>query len=199
MIKVLSVTSECAPLVKTGGLADVAGALPLALAAHNVHMRTLLPGYPAVMKQLAKPKTVMTLADIFGGTVRVLASTIAGLDLLVVDAPHLFKREGNIYSGYDGAEWNDNPERFSALCQVAANIARNGIDGWQPDVCHGHDWQAGLMPEYMRSDKKRPATVMTIHNIAFQGLADPITIGKLGWIHIDSRAMVTNFGARCPL
>ena len=180
MIKVLSVTSECAPLVKTGGLADVAGALPLALAAHNVHMRTLLPGYPAVMKQLAKPKTVMTLADIFGGTVRVLASTIAGLDLLVVDAPHLFKREGNIYSGYDGAEWNDNPERFSALCQVAANIARNGIDGWQPDVCHGHDWQAGLMPEYMRGDKKRPATVMTIHNIAFQGLADPITIGKLG-------------------
>ena len=156
MIKVLSVTSECAPLVKTGGLADVAGALPLALAAHNVHMRTLLPGYPAVMKQLSKPKTVMTLTDIFGGTVRVLASTIAGLDLLVVDAPHLFKREGNIYSGYDGAEWTANPARSSALCQVTAHIARHGIDGWPPDLCHCHDCQARLITESIRRATTRP-------------------------------------------
>lgn len=180
MIKVLSVTSECAPLVKTGGLADVAGALPLALTAHGVEMRTLLPGYPAVMARLKKPKEVMSIAKIFGGKVRVLAAKVAGLDLLVVDAPHLYDREGNIYSAYDSADWDDNPERFSALCQVAAKIGRDGIDGWRPDICHGHDWQAGLMPEYMHADEDRPATVITIHNIAFQGLADPKSIGKLG-------------------
>ena len=180
MIKVLSVTSECAPLVKTGGLADVAGALPLAMAAHGVEMRTLLPGYPEVLKQLKKPECVMAIPNIFGGNISVLASKVAGLDLLVLDAPHLFDRAGNIYAGYDGADWVDNPERFSALCQVAAKIARDGVDGWQPDVCHGHDWQAGLMSEYMRKDKNRPATVMTVHNIAFQGLADPKSLGKLG-------------------
>jgi starch synthase len=180
MIKALSVTSECAPLVKTGGLADVAGALPLALADHGIDMRTLLPGYPAVMAQLMDPKKVMTLDNMFGGSVDVLAAHVAGLDLLIVDAPHLFDRDGNIYAGYDGADWNDNPERFSALCQVAAHIGREGAGGWRPDICHGHDWQAGLMPEYMRGDEDRPATVMTIHNIAFQGLADPKYIGRLG-------------------
>jgi starch synthase len=180
MIKVLSVTSECAPLVKTGGLADVAGALPLALVDHGVEMRTLLPGYPIVLDQLKKPKKVLSLKNVFGGDIDVLAAKAAGLDLLIVDAPHLFDREGNIYSGYDGSDWNDNPERFSALCQVAAKIGRDGVDGWRPDVCHGHDWQAGLMPEYMRSDTDGPATVMTIHNIAFQGLADPQSIGRLG-------------------
>jgi starch synthase len=180
MIKVLSVTSECAPLVKTGGLADVAGALPLALAAYDVEMRTLLPGYPSVMAQVKKNQVVMTMTKVFGGDIKVLATTVAGLDLLIVDAPHLFDREGNIYSGADGCDWSDNPERFSALCQVAAKIGREGVGGWYPDICHGHDWQAGLLPEYMRGDTDGPATVMTIHNIAFQGLADPKSIGRLG-------------------
>ena len=180
MIKVLSVTSECAPLVKTGGLADVAGALPAALAPQGVEMRTLLPGYPAVMAALKKPKIVLTVPEIFGGEVRVLAAQASGLDLLVVAAPHLFDRPGNIYLGPDGQDWPDNPQRFSALCQVAAKIAREGVAGWRPDICHGHDWQAGLMPEYLRTDKTRPATMMTVHNIAFQGLAAPNLIGKLG-------------------
>lgn len=180
MIKVLSVTSECAPLVKTGGLADVAGALPLALKAHDVDMRTLLPGYPAVMKHIKKAKAVMSLSNVFGGEITVLSANVAGLDLYVIDAPHLFDREGGIYVDADGSDWHDNPERFSALCQVAAKIGRDGVDGWKPDVCHGHDWQAGLMPEYMRGYQKRPATIMTIHNIAFQGIADPKSIGKLG-------------------
>ncbi|MGJ8584066.1 MAG: glycogen synthase GlgA [Marinosulfonomonas sp.] len=180
MIKTLSVTSECAPFVKTGGLADVAGALPAALGALDVQMRTLLPGYPAVMQALKQPETVLTVPDIFGGEVRVLAETVHGVDLLVVDAPHLYDRPGNIYLDDDGKDWADNPQRFSALCQVAALIAREGVAGWRPDICHGHDWQAGLMPEYLQAEADRPATMMTIHNIAFQGLAQPSLIGKLG-------------------
>ena len=180
MIKVLSVTSECAPLVKTGGLADVAGALPAAMMAEGVEMRTLLPGYPAVITALKRPRSVMKVARLFGGPVEVLAGKAAGLDLLVVSAPHLYDRPGNIYLGSDGADWPDNPQRFAALCQVAARIARKGVAGWVPDICHGHDWQAGLMPEYLDAADQRPATVMTVHNIAFQGLAPRGLIGALG-------------------
>lgn len=180
MIKVLSVTSECVPLVKTGGLADVAGALPAALLPEGVEMRTLLPGYPAVLAAMKRPKSVLKLTDSFGGPVEVLAGKAAGLDLLVVKAPHLYDRPGNIYLRPDGKDWPDNPQRFAALCLVAARIARQGAGGWVPDICHGHDWQAGLMPEYLRGTEPRPATIMTVHNIAFQGLAPPEMIGALG-------------------
>lgn len=180
MTKVLSVTSECAPLVKTGGLADVAGALPAALAPEGVEMRTLLPGYPAVMSALDDATEVLTLYDVFGGDLKVLAATVQGLDLLIVEAPHLYDRPGNIYLGDDGKEWPDNAQRFAALCQAATHIALYGVDGWRPDICHGHDWQAGFMPEYLRGHDTRPATVMTIHNIAFQGLTTPDQIGQLG-------------------
>jgi len=180
MTAVLSVASECAPLVKTGGLADVVGALPAAIAAQGVVMKTLLPGYPAVMAALKDAQEVAAWGDMFGGPVRLLAATSAGLDLLVLDAPHLFDRAGNIYLGPDGKDWPDNPQRFAALCRVAARIARDGADGWRPDILHGHDWQAGLMGEYLRAQKTETPTILTIHNIAFHGLAEPSLIGTLG-------------------
>lgn len=96
MIRVLSVTSECAPLVKTGGLADVAGALPGALAPLEVEMRTLLPGYPKVMAASEKVHKVLDLDDLFGGPARVLSAKAGGLDLFVLDAEHLFAREGTL-------------------------------------------------------------------------------------------------------
>jgi starch synthase len=174
-IRVLSVTSECAPLVKTGGLADVAGALPAALAQHGVTMRMLLPGYPAVMAALKRPKAVAEIADLFGGAARLLAGKAAGLDLLVLDAPHLFDRPdappGSIYLGPDGRDWPDNAQRFAALCQVGADIAAGKLGDWQPDLVHCQDWQAGLLPYYLRKDGTRVPSLLTIHNIAFQGLA----------------------------
>ena len=178
MTAVLSVASECAPLVKTGGLADVVGALPAALAAEGVVMRTLLPGYPAVMKALLGPKIVLTDPDLFGGPARLLAGKAAGLDLLVLDAPHLYDRAGSIYLGPDGKDWPDNPERFAALSWIAALIGKDGIAGWKPDVIHAHDWQAGFVPEYlhMMGGSGKTGTILTIHNIAFHGLAE---LGKL--------------------
>lgn len=181
MIKVLSVASECVPLVKTGGLADVAGALPGALAAEGIEMRTLLPGYPEVMAEVRNSKEVMTDWDLFGGPATLLACEAAGLSLLVVDAPHLYDRPGNIYLGPDGKDWPDNPERFAALCYMAARVSKEGVDGWVPEIVHGHDWQAGLFPEYLGKND-RPGTVMTIHNIAFHGLAAP---GKLETLRLD--------------
>ncbi len=180
-MQVLSVASECAPLVKTGGLADVVGALPAALAAQGVTMRTLLPGYPAVMKALKDPKVVSTEPALFGGSARLLAATVAGLDLLVIDAPHLFDRPGSIYLGPDGRDWPDNPERFAALSWIAAKIGSNGIDGWRADILHCHDWQAGLVPEYLHGmgGTGKVGTILTIHNIAFHGLADPHKMAAL--------------------
>lgn len=181
MINVLSVASECAPLVKTGGLADVVGALPAAVAAEGISMKTLVPGYPAVMAALRTPTTVLEDPDLFGAPARVLAEQVGDLDLLVLDAPHLYDRPGNIYLDKTGKDWPDNPERFAALSWIAAKIGMTGVNNWMPDILHGHDWQAGLVPDYLHSmgGTARIGTILTIHNIAFNGPADPSKIKAL--------------------
>ena len=177
MRQVLSVTSECVPLVKTGGLADVAGALPAALAPEGWAIRTLLPGYPQVMKALRGAKPVADLPDHFGGPARLLAGRAAGLDILALDAPHLYDRPGTPYLDAGGADFPDNPQRFAALSFAAFEVARGAIPGWQPEIVHCHDWQAGLTPYYLRDDGV--GSVLTIHNIAFQGVAPAYLIDAL--------------------
>src|SRR5688572_20229172 len=117
-MRVLSVTPEFFPLIKTGGLADVAGALPLALAPLGVDMRTLLPAYPAVTAALPEAEPVLGLGELFGGPARLLAArTAEGAGLFLLDAPHLYARPGNPYLGPDGRDWADNHRRFGALAQ----------------------------------------------------------------------------------
>ncbi len=167
---VLSVVSEAFPLVKTGGLADVAGALPPALGPEGFAVRTLLPGYPAVLARLAGAKAVQEWPDFFGGPARLLAGRAAGLDLLAIDAPHLYDRPGGPYAGPDGKDWPDNGVRFAALAWAGAGIARGALADWRPALVHAHDWQAGLVPAYLRfGEGPRVPSVMTVHNIAFQG------------------------------
>lgn len=168
--KVLSVASEIFPLVKTGGLADVAGALPSALHAEGVELRTLVPGYRAVLAGLSSAETAHAYPDLFGGPARVLAGAASGLDLFALDAPHLYDRPGSPYLGPDGQDWPDNARRFAALARVGADIGLGAIPAFAPDVVHAHDWQAALAPAYLHfSGRLRPGTVMTIHNLAFQG------------------------------
>ena len=179
-MRVLSVASECVPLVKTGGLADVAGALPGALAGHGVEMRTILPGYPAVMAAQAGAQVLRDIPDLFGGPARILRGDLGGTALYVLDAPHLYARDGTIYLGPDGKDWPDNPQRFAALDRAAALIAADGIEGWRPQVLHLHDWQAGLTPVYLRQlGVQDVKTLLTIHNIAFQGVAPAHLLGAL--------------------
>jgi len=162
-LRVLAVASECAPLIKTGGLADVVGALPAALAAQDVRVTTLIPGYPAVMKAI-KGRVERTFDGLFGGPASLLRAEAEGLDLLVLDAPHLFDRPGNPYLGPYGGEWGDNGVRFAALGVAAAQLAPRF------DAVHAHDWQAGLAPAYLRfAPGKRTPSLFTIHNLAFQG------------------------------
>jgi starch synthase len=167
-LKVLSVASEVFPLIKTGGLADVAGALPGALAGHGVNMRTLLPGYPAVMKLLEKTRKLASLT-LLGQDVVLRGAKHAGLNLIVLDAPTLFDRPGGPYVGPDGKDWPDNWLRFAVLSKAALSIASGAVKGFVPDIVHAHDWQAGLVPAYLRFAGLSCPSVITVHNIAFQG------------------------------
>lgn len=179
-MKVLSVASECVPFVKTGGLADVVGALPYALAPLGVEMRVLLPGYPAVLDALRETETVAEDSDLFGGPARVLAARAKGMQVYVLDAPHLFRRAGAPYLDREGQDWEDNPERFAALSWVAARLGTEGAGGWQPDLLHGHDWQAGFAPLYLRRQfQSSLPSVITVHNVAFHGSAPADRIGAL--------------------
>ena len=180
-LQVLAVASEIYPLIKTGGLADVVGALPGALAKENVKVRTLVPGYPSVMDALPSGKAMRTFAEFFGGPARLVAGKAAGLDILALDAPHLFGRPGNPYSGPDGRDWLDNWRRFAALSRIAADIGMGSIPNYLPDVVHAHDWQAGLTFAYLAfAEGRKPGTVMTIHNLAFQGQFAPELFPLLG-------------------
>ena len=180
-MKILAVASEVFPLVKTGGLADVVGALPAALKPHRVEMRVLVPGYPAVTAALEKAEPLHAYARLFGGKATLVAGTAAGLDLIVLDAPHLFDRPGNPYLAPGGGDWPDNWKRFAALGQVAAEIGTGKLDAFQPDVVHCHDWHAGLAPALLHYASGPAAkSVMTIHNLAFQGIFPPAVFPFLG-------------------
>ncbi|WP_227268618.1 glycogen synthase GlgA [Roseobacter weihaiensis] len=180
-MNVLFVASECAPFVKTGGLADVIGAVPKALAPLGVGTRVMMPLYPALQKAARAGTSVWRAKDLHGGHAQLISLTLEGIDLLLLDAPHLFDRAGNIYLDADGKDWADNAQRFGALARAAADVATGGIDGWRPDVVHAHDWQAGLVPAYLHQMQKPvPASVLTIHNIAFQGLFSAELMKPLG-------------------
>ncbi|MBN8630854.1 MAG: glycogen synthase GlgA [Rhodobacterales bacterium] len=177
--RILSVASECVPLVKTGGLADVVGALPGALAGLGWEMRVLLPAYRALRAQAKSWPVVWEEADLWGGPGRVLAGEVAGIAILLLDAPHLYDREGGPYSGPTG-DHPDNAIRFAALSWTGARIAREGLADWKPDVLHAHDWQAGLAPAYLAYHGNGGCkSIITIHNIAFQGWAPAHMLGVL--------------------
>ena len=184
-IKVLSVASEAAGLVKTGGLADVAAALPAALAAQGVEVTTFIPGYPAVMKALtAKARSLHTWDALLGEKARLLAGKIGDHKLLVLDAPTLFQREGGPYSDASGRDWDDNWRRFAAFARAAADIAGGAVKGRTFDLCHVHDWQAAMVPAYLRfapvKDGRDVPSIITIHNMAFQGYYPAAIFPQLG-------------------
>ena len=129
------VASECFPLVKTGGLADVVGALPAALLPFDCHARVMLPGYPSVLEQLRDPTVIDTFGDLFGGPAKMLAGrSETGLEIIALEASHLYERAGNPYLGPEGRDWPDNHLRFAALCRAAARFAASVPDGWTVDV-----------------------------------------------------------------
>jgi len=180
-LHILSVASEIYPLIKTGGLADVAGALPAALGPQGVTVVTLVPGYPAVIAALEGGKAVARIDALMGAPATLLGGRAAGLDLLVIDAPHLYDRPGNPYLDAEGRDWADNAERFAALAQVAAIIGGGLVPRYRPALIHAHDWQAALTPAYLHyGGQAGPPVVLTIHNLAFQGRFSRGLLATLG-------------------
>jgi starch synthase len=174
MPRILFVASEAHPLVKTGGLGDVAGSLPVALQSMGADVRLLLPAYRDAVTRAGNLKTVASL-PITGleAPVKILEGRLPGTALVVwlADFPPAYDRPGNPYLDPHGQPWPDNAMRFALLAHVATVLAlgRSRIK-WHPDVVHGHDWQTGLVPVLLAQEKTRPATVFTIHNLAYQGL-----------------------------
>ncbi len=181
-MRVLFVTSEVAPLIKTGGLADVSAALPSALRRMGDDVRVLIPGYSQVLKALESFKIEVFLSGIGGfPDARLLGSALPdGTPLLVIDCPELFQRDGGIYQDATGADWPDNALRFGLLSKVAAILGgmESPLD-WKPEIVHCNDWQSGLTPAYMHFSPGGAPCVMTIHNLAFQGVFPPQSVTEL--------------------
>jgi starch synthase len=174
-MKVLHLAAEVFPLVKTGGLADVVAALPVALAQQGADVRLLLPGLPAVLDAVQGARTVIDIGACFGALrVRLLLARLPGskLPVYVVDAPYLYRRGGSPYQDSLGEEWPDNLQRFALLGWVAAHLAGEDADPqWAPDIVHAHDWHAAMACAFIAEHPaSQAATVFTVHNLAFQGL-----------------------------
>lgn len=173
-MRVLFATSEAFPLIKTGGLADVSGALPRALLSLDHDVRLVLPAYRAVLAQLPRGaiRTIATLA-IGEHPLQLLETRLprTRLKVWLVHCPPLFDRAGDPYHDELGRTWADNDRRFLRFSQVIALLAldRCGL-GWQPDIVHCNDWQTGLAPALLSLESQRPATIFTIHNLAYQGV-----------------------------
>lgn len=173
-MRVLFVTSEAYPLAKTGGLADVSHALPIALARRGVDVRVMLPAYPDAVAQIKSPRIAAKLEAMLGiGDATLISGHLPDttVPVLLVDAPSLFRREGGLYRRSDGQDWPDNALRFAFFSHVAAKLAmgRGGL-GWKPDVVHANDWHTGLLPLLLALEgTPRPATIFTAHNMSFQG------------------------------
>jgi len=171
MSNILYLSSEVFPLIKTGGLADVAGSLPAALKKAGESVRLMLPAYPDVKKHSTKTKVVAT-HSYYNLAVTILESRLPGttVKIWLIDCPAVFDRPGGPYADQDGIAWDDNALRFTIFCHAAVDIALNRLNlGWQPDVVHCNDWQTGLVPALLSLHQQRPACVFTIHNLAYQG------------------------------
>ncbi|MFZ5483750.1 MAG: glycogen synthase GlgA [Pseudomonadota bacterium] len=181
MMKVLFATSEARPLIKTGGLADVSGALPTALRELGIDCRLLLPGYPQVLAGLPEAIEVARVDDTVEA--RLLLAHLPGAEVpvYVLDAPAYFQREGGPYQDSQGHEHADNPQRFALLSRVAARLcATDSPLEWRPDLLHCNDWQTGLAPAFLHFAGKPVPSLMTIHNLAFQGIYPPAMTALVG-------------------
>jgi starch synthase len=184
-LKVLHVAAEIFPLVKTGGLADVVGALPQALIGAGADVRLLLPGLPAIVDAVLHQKTVYEFGPLFGAgriALRLGRMPYSHVPAYVIDAPYLYRRSGSPYQASDGTEWSDNLQRFALLGWVGAHLAGGELDPeWAPRILHAHDWHAAMACAWMEAHPAMPAdSVYTVHNLAYQGLFPHQDFAALG-------------------
>ena len=183
-LRILYATSECAPLVKTGGLGDVAGALPVALRQIGLDVRLLLPGYRGVLAALANARDAGRIDAVarFPAARLLEAELPTGVPAWVIDCPQLYDRNGGPYQDPAGVDWEDNPLRFGLLSRIAALLgARQSPVSWRAQIVHANDWQTGLAPAYAAlAHEGATPSIVTVHNLAFQGIFAPHWVADLG-------------------
>lgn len=174
MYKVLFATSEMHPLIKTGGLGDVAGALPSELAHLGHEVPIILPAYPACKTRLDNLTEIARLQppSFEAEPVRILESRLpeGSNPIWLVDSPKHFERPGNPYLDKNGQDWPDNAARFAVFCQAIIALVNHPGFNWRPDIIHCNDWQTGLVPALLTRTGRRPATIFTLHNLSYQGV-----------------------------
>lgn len=170
-MQVLHVCSEMFPLLKTGGLADVIGALPAAQIADGSEARVLLPAFPTIRRGIPDVD-VVAHRETFAGHITLLYGHYNGVGVYLIDAPHLYDRLGSPYHDSNMVAYADNVHRFALLGWVGCEMACGLDPYWHPDVVHAHDWHAGLAPAYLAARGKPAKSVFTVHNLAYQGLFD---------------------------
>jgi len=185
-LRILYVTSEAYPLIKTGGLADVSGSLPAALRHLGEDVRLLIPGYRQVMSKLRNTRALLELKWLpMIGSVNLVIGEMpdTGVPVIAIVHPDLYDRDGGPYLDTKGHEWADNPTRFGILSRIAAILASKAspLTDWIPDIVHSNDWQGGLTPAYMHySGTPCAKSVLGIHNLAFQGNFPAEWVERLG-------------------
>jgi len=197
-LRILFVTSEAYPLVKTGGLADVSGSLPAALRDLGHDVRILIPGYPAVLEKLKNKQSIAVVSPLpFVDSVNLIAGEMPDNDVpvLAIECPSLYQRDGGPYLDTSGRDWEDNPLRFGIFSRVAALLSceTSPLQDWIPDIVHCNDWQSGLTPaylHYMRTTGTQHCakTVLSIHNLIFQGCFPAEWVPRL-WLPPESYQM----------
>jgi starch synthase len=198
-LRVLFVTPECAPWVKTGGLGDVSGALPRALAALGHELRVLMPAYRGLRRGLRAGATIALAANGPWPAARLVRHESAGFELWLLDCPEFYDRPGGPYVDDSGRDHADNALRFGFLSHVAAQLCAPASPwaDWRAHVLHANDWPTGLAPAYlslMAGDTRHTATVFTIHNLAFQGLFPATLAAALGlppeWLSVEDQGLL---------
>jgi starch synthase len=180
MKKILFVTSEAHPLIKTGGLADVCGSLPKALAELSQDIKLIIPNYQAL--KIKENVRFLCSIRVDNRNINILETHMpdSRVTVWLVDYPAYYNYPGNPYVDENGEPWPINAERFALFCRVAAEAAMDRVhQGWKPDVVHCNDWQSGLVPALLSLEHDRPSTVFTIHNMAYQGLFPSNTAAAL--------------------
>lgn len=180
MTRILFVTSEAHPLIKTGGLADVSGSLPKSLAELSQDVRILLPRYHDIQIPEGSSPLCRLMVDNCPVNLYETHLDASGIIAWLVDCPQYFGAPGNPYVDEQGQPWANIAERFALFCRIAVEVAMNRAHlNWQPEIVHCNDWQSGLIPAFLSQEQHRPTTVFTIHNLAYQGTFPKSTFKSL--------------------
>ena len=181
MARLLFAASEAFPLIKTGGLADVAGALPEVLRQKGMDVRLLLPGYRHILQRIEPPAAVAEMV-LAGTPVRILETLLpgTGVQTWLLEHPLFSERPGNPYYDDQLVSWADNAERFLLFSRLVAAIGSGDVPlDWRPEVVHCNDWHTGPAIALLQPFERRPRTVFTIHSLAHMGMFDRGTFERL--------------------